>query len=164
MGRNVCSAGAPAWSLPRSRQTVLCTSAVRTNPFPSVTTGDESNSFLCSDLIPKSVNVGMWTKRATPVLSLEPVIYCFQPRSTFPTSAPFPCSLQRRSTPFFSYFQTFLFLFICHFLINSKTNYFKFKQLSLSSSVSQPIYHLPPSFCAGNILNCCEINDVLTSV
>ncbi len=42
--------------------TDLCTSAVRTNPFPSVTTGDGCNSFLCQDLIPESVNFGGWTK------------------------------------------------------------------------------------------------------
>lgn len=39
-----------------------------------------------------------------------------------------------------------------------------FKQLFLHSPVSLPIYHLPLSFCSGNILNCCEIDDALTSV
>lgn len=42
--------------------TGLCTSAVRTNPFPSVATGDECNLFLCQDLIPESVNFGKWTE------------------------------------------------------------------------------------------------------
>lgn len=57
--------------------TDLCTSTARTNPFPSVTTGDESNLFLCQVLIPESVNFGMWTKRTMCVLAREPVIYGF---------------------------------------------------------------------------------------
>ena len=42
--------------------TDLYTSNPRTNPFPSLTTGDECNLLLCQDLIPESVNFGM-TKR-----------------------------------------------------------------------------------------------------
>ena len=75
--------------------TDLYTSAVRTNPFPSVTTGDECNLFLCQDLIPKSANFGMWTKRTMHALSLEQVIYCFLPRSTSSTSTSFSHFLLR---------------------------------------------------------------------
>lgn len=33
-----------------------------------------------------------------------------------------------------------------------------------ASSICLLVYHLPPSFCSGNILNCSEIDDALTSV
>lgn len=96
--------------------TDLCTSAVWTNPFPSLTTGDQCNLFLCQDSIPESVNFGMWTKRTMHVLSLEQVIYCFtahmKPRSTFPTSTSFPCFLLRKFNTCHFYFWVLLVSFL----------------------------------------------------
>lgn len=129
--------------------TDLCTSAARTNPFLSVTTGDECNLFLCQDLIPESVNFGMWTKRTMHALSLGPVIYCFtartKPRSAFLTNTSCTCFLQRRLFRFYFWVVIVLLLIKRTVIFSSITTFLPHFQQQFPPLLFRLLAHLSPA-------------------
>lgn len=132
---------------------------------PSAATGGDRNLFWCQDLISTRVRFGVEAKVKMPLLADLWLLMLHEAQQHIPTRF----SARDSLTPLF-------LLLPCRFLsleVNKLNNILTydswlsihiFKQGSLGPPLALLVHHLPRSLRSGNIRNCSEIDEILTSV